>query len=309
MKRKTVLIAILLGNMTFALQVMQSVSQETKVAREAAQIVEAPKHLLLAAAPPATAMLPSPSFDLLRNLVAASMAKHLSSASSAAAPFLADLTVAPPAPPPPDPLSALERPDIDPHYRALARKVLSLLPVDCQLRLRSFFLLHDATKSRGYAGEGVIMVQALPDAEFVAVLTHEALGHFWDINELRGTAGSPPSAFTDGGSPVASDDPSVGFYAISWLDNATRKKAAQRADFVSGYAYKGGPFEDLAESVTYYVLQQDAFRARAKTNKTLAAKLQWLDAHFPKTAIAAKGSPWDGTIAWDATKLPYTWVN
>jgi hypothetical protein len=81
------------------------------------------------------------------------------------------------------------------------------------------------------------------------------------------------------------------------------------ADFVTGYAYQADNFEDLAESVTYYITQEDAFRERAKTNTALAKKLSWLETYMPKGKRLADGDTWNGRIPWDATKLAFEWTN
>ncbi len=289
MKRRTLLLlAILVGNGTIALQLMQSVAQSHMVASAAIAIPAS--QYVFAAAPkqPSQSSSSTPSYTRQR----------------AVNPFLASVpnTL-------PDPLWALHQSSVDSHYQQLAERVLTLLPVSCQQTLRQFYLLDpDTGKSRGYTGEGIIIMQRLPDEEFVSVLTHEALGHFWDINCLRGTPGAPPTAFTDNNKALPSDDPSIGFYQISWQNDTVRVTSAKPADFVTGYAHDGGPFEDLAESVSYYLLQPDAFQARAAKNHALAQKLQWLREHFPLRIRIANGAAWNGQIPWDATKLPYSWL-
>ena len=208
---------------------------------------------------------------------------------------------------PPLPLSALSAPDIDAEHGALAREVLGLLPVSCQQKLKSFYLLDDDDK-RGFAGSGVVMVsRKIPNAEFRAVLIHEALGHFWDLTCINGTPESGPSAFTDGTTPVWNNDPSALFYAISWKNNTERRTLALANDSTTGYAGQGGPYEDLADSITYYLTEHDAFVTRAKTNRALALKLQWIETYFPVQPTVATGQTWNGVIPWDATKVPYTW--
>ena len=195
--------------------------------------------------------------------------------------------------------------------RALVRSVLRLIDDACLRKLETFSVLYDNPQHRGLAGKGVILVNGnVPDAEFVGLLLHEGLGHFRDITCLTGTSRSGASAFKDGGELIWNDDPSVSFYTISWENERTRKNDAQRDDFVTGYAYEADNFEDLAESVTYYMTQERAFRKRAGENPILARKIAWLETHMPKTIITAETSndSWDGKIAWDATKLSFHWA-
>jgi hypothetical protein len=191
-------------------------------------------------------------------------------------------------------------------HRALSASVLGLLDPVCQDRLRTFSVLYDHPQHRGLAGNGVILLSGLvPDKEFLGLLMHEGLGHFWDITCLTGTPASGASAFRDGDMPVWNDDPSVAFYLLSWSNERTRKTSARPEDFVTGYAYQGDNFEDLAESVTYFLTQRSAFEERAKSNPVLAAKLTWLQTHVPHPSAIATGGAWDGSIAWDATKMAF----
>lgn len=203
----------------------------------------------------------------------------------------------------------LDQSGIDAGKRPLAAAVFGLLDPACQEKLETFRVLYDHPAHRGLAGRGVIIVSGtVPDQEFIGLLLHEGLGHFRDITCVTGTEGSTPSAFRDGDDPVAHDDPSAAFYRISWQNERTRKPHARRSDFVTGYAFETDSFEDLAESVTYFVTQEAAFRSRAAGNRVLAAKLQWLETFMPKKEAIAEGTAWDGKIAWDATKLTFTWT-
>lgn len=195
--------------------------------------------------------------------------------------------------------------------RAVVENVFGLLDDACLGKLETFKVLYNNPKHRGLAGKGTILVSGtVADQELVGLLLHEGLGHFRDITCLTGTPESGISAFRDGGVHVYNDDPSVEFYSLSWLNEKTRKPEARREDFVTGYAYDGDNFEDLAESVTYYVTREQTFRLRAKSNVILAQKLAWLDTHMSKTRnIAQDDAEWDGNIAWDATKLSFRWTN
>ncbi len=192
--------------------------------------------------------------------------------------------------------------------RPLAEAVLSLLDPACLEKLQTFSVLYDNPKHRGLAGRGVILVSGtVPDQEFIGLLMHEGLGHFRDITCLTGDEKSGVSAFRDGDDLLYNDDPSVEFYRISWESEKKRKPTAARRQFVTGYAYESDNFEDLAESVTYFVTQEQSFRLRAASNPVLAKKLQWLETYMPKKSSVAEGNSWDGKIAWDATKLSFVW--
>ncbi len=203
----------------------------------------------------------------------------------------------------------LDQSGIHEAQRPLAEAVLSLLDPACLEKLQTFSVLYDNPKHRGLAGRGVILVSGtVPDQEFIGLLMHEGLGHFRDITCLTGDEKSGASAFRDGEDVIYNDDPSVEFYKISWENDKTRKSTAVRRQFVTGYAYQADNFEDLAESVTYYMTQEHAFRVRAEKSSILAKKLAWLEKYMPKKDAVAEGTPWDGKIAWDATKLGFQWI-
>ncbi len=194
-------------------------------------------------------------------------------------------------------------------HRTLARQVLSLLTPECQDKLETFSVLYNHPKNRGLAGRGVIIVSgAVPDQEFIGLLLHEGLGHFRDITCVTGNPESGASPFRDGQAQIWNDDPSVLFYKISWNSEHQRKDDARPEDFVTGYAYQADNFEDLAESVTYFMTQEQAFRERAKSNPILAVKLAWLESYMPKQSSVAEGSAWTGEIPWDATKIAFRWI-
>jgi hypothetical protein len=206
-----------------------------------------------------------------------------------------------------DGLKAVDEAVMTDRHRQLAKTVLGMLPRDCQEKLFSFSVLYDNPKHRGLAGKGVIILAGnVPDNEFIGLLLHEGLGHFADLTCFNGNAVSGNSPFIDAGEVMFNDDPSVAFYSLSWSTEKTRTPDSRVQDFVSGYALSD-TYEDFAESVAYYFLQEEAFAERARTNPVLAGKLAWLRAHYPKNGIAITGSAWDGKIPWDATKVAYDW--
>ena len=203
----------------------------------------------------------------------------------------------------------LDESGVNENQRSLVGSVLSLLDDACLEKIETFSVLYNHPKHRGLAGKGVILVSGtVPDQELVGLLLHEGLGHFRDITCLTGTEASGVSTFRDGDAVIFNNDPSISFYKISWTNEKTRRADAQPEDFVTGYPYLSDNFEDLAESVTYYVTQEKNFRTRAAANPILAQKLAWLEQYMPRTkAIAETDAQWDGKIAWDATKLAFTW--
>ncbi len=199
----------------------------------------------------------------------------------------------------------LKKTPLNDRHRALAKMVLGQLPRNCQAKLTSFSVLYDNPKHRGLAGKGVIILSGnVPDNEFIGLLIHEGLGHFADLTCFEGNARAGNSPFIDGGVPMKNDDASVAFYSISWTDAETKRPGADDTDFVSGYA-KTDVYEDFAESVAYYELNEEAFNERASKNNVLAKKLAWLRTYYPKNGLRITGAPWNGQIPWDATKVEY----
>ncbi len=206
-------------------------------------------------------------------------------------------------------LPIVDQPDIHLREKEIADPVLRLLPSECLPHLENFYVRYDQMTRRGLAGQSTVIVDGtLSTDEFRAVLIHEALGHFFDLGCLEGSARSGKSTFLDGQDPIYNDDPSVSFYSISWQDSKTQRASTQSEDFVSGYAATD-PFEDFAESMIYFVLHRDDFRSRAATNKALAAKFQFIDGVLSPSvrSLATAERQWTGTVPWDATKLSYVW--
>lgn len=201
-----------------------------------------------------------------------------------------------------------DQPDIRLKHRLIATEAIMSLPPQCRNQLQNFFVRYDNPENRGLGGKTTIILDGgVPDDEFRALFLHEYT-HVMDLGCLTGTPASGPTAFIDGPETMYRDDPSVQFYSISWLKSDQKKHGTHESDFVSGYA-AWDAYEDMAESVTYYILQQDAFRQRAQTNKAIAAKLAWIEMYaFPQGLNVAKGKhQWTGKVPWDITKLPYEW--
>lgn len=191
----------------------------------------------------------------------------------------------------------------------LAQDIIKIMvPTGCIPRLKNFYITYGKKlASRGYAGVDTVIVDGdLPVNEKRALFFHE-FGHFVDEGCLNGSSRAGVSAYKDGDSTVWNDDPSVQFYAIDWTSENVKSVKANKADFVTGYAGTN-VFEDLAESVAYYVVQPDAFRTRAKTNVALQKKLAWIEQYiFPGGKRLAIGDDTGKLIPWDSTKTAYNW--
>ncbi len=204
-------------------------------------------------------------------------------------------------------LPVVSQKDILARHQQLADSVLRSVHPGCRNTLKNFYVRYDNPDQRGLGGGNTIIVTGnVPDAEFRALLVHEC-AHLIDLTAIQGTRAAGPTSFQDGSQMMYADDPSVSFYAISWIDHDTKNRGAKDADFVSGYA-SWDMFEDFSETYTYYMLQRDAFIERAKTNPALAMKLAWMQQNLPSEPLGI-GTAWNKTIPWDTTKLAYTWTN
>jgi hypothetical protein len=187
-----------------------------------------------------------------------------------------------------------------------------MLPPTCLDHLKNFYVRYDNPSDRGLAGKDTAIISGnVPDDEFRALLFHEVFGHVVDLGCLQGTPSTGKSEFRDGNDPIYRNDPSLSFYRISWNSAGIRKQNAKRDDFVSGYAYEADPFEDLAESVTFYALHRSEFETIASGNAALKQKFQWIQKYvFPNhSPLVSSTFAWDAEdIPWDTTKLPYRWL-
>lgn len=195
------------------------------------------------------------------------------------------------------------------HYTELFKKTFGIMPQNRVKTLQNVVLKDDSEDPyRGLGGSRTIIINTNKidsDTEFSAVLVHE-MCHIMDLGGLTGSIQSEESDFKDGSNPIYIDDPSVIFYSISWKNNSDKADYINEKDFVSGYA-KSDPFEDMAESCTYYVLHNKNFRNQAEGNTVLAQKYQWLKQYVFNgkeydtgnvsflASINAR-SPWDITL-------------
>lgn len=211
----------------------------------------------------------------------------------------------------PDILPVLKQDDIRPLDQILLNEILRKMPQQCWDDLKSFYVRYDNSGQRGVAGKESIVMQRhnVDDQEFRALFVHE-FGHLLDLGCLQGHASTGASEFKDGNDLMWNDDPSLLFYRISWTSHNVQKEGMKPEDFVTGYA-SWDVFEDLSESLTYYVFQRKAFEKRAQTNAKIAMKLSWIETYvFPGGKTIAEGQhQWTGEVPWDSTKLAYAWAN
>ncbi len=207
-------------------------------------------------------------------------------------------------------LPAIDNSDAKRNHKRIVNEVLHMLPAQCRDTLQNFYVKYEKQEHRGLAGKSVMILDGTvkKDAEFRALFVHET-GHNWDLGCFAGTADSGKSAFSDGDEPIYKNDPSLGFYQISWITSEAQRSDSHPEDFVSGYA-SYNIFEDIAESFAYFVLHNEAFAKRAETNKVIAKKYAWfLNTVFGGNVpqIATGNSPFEGKVPWDITKLAYVW--
>lgn len=188
------------------------------------------------------------------------------------------------------------------------QNILAKLPARHTESLEKVILDYDRSVNRGLGGGNMIILRAiaLSQAEFAAVFVHE-IGHVVDLGYLKETNENTLSTFEDFGRPVYLTDPSLDFYRISWLDDKTRKSAANNLDFVSGYAMTD-PFEDFAESYVYYVLHGNDFKVMAQSSPALMAKYLFMRDHvFDGQEFGMDDGKLDNVNrrVWDITKLAY----
>jgi hypothetical protein len=205
-------------------------------------------------------------------------------------------------------LPVLNQPTIKLEHQKAAQAMLDMLPAGCANNLKNFYVRYDNPTQRGLAGKSTVILSGnVAMKEFIGLLSHEAMGHFYDLGCLTGTASSGQSDFRDGADPIYNDDPSVAFYSICFTNAHTKNGRCDDTDFVSGYA-KTDAFEFAAESIAYYLLQPDVYRERAKKSPIMDEQLKWLDRYAPtKETIAIGSNHWDGAnVPWDVTRLPYS---
>jgi hypothetical protein len=174
--------------------------------------------------------------------------------------------------------------------------------------LQNLEVKNEANISRGMANREKMIIHTdsiSSNNELISVFVHE-MGHVVDLGFLVGRKGHA-SNFLDGKKIILSDDQSLDFYQLSWVNSKTRKPSSIRADFVSGYAMND-VFEDFAESYLFYRIHGEKFRLAMKNSQVLTLKY-----YFLKNIIFAgvefqtdKEISFFPNLIFDATLLPFS---
>jgi len=188
------------------------------------------------------------------------------------------------------------------------RTAVLALPREHTVALKSLEVRNSHHVSRGLANSKKIILNTGnidTNAELKAVFVHE-LGHIVDLGKLQGQSGRQ-SEFRDGSRPIWTDDPSLAFYRLSWINSDKRQRGHSKHDFVSGYAMSN-PFEDFAESYIFYRLHGAKFRAATTKSEALGKKY----AFMRDKVFAGKEFQTDRYVEnyipgliWDVTLLEY----
>lgn len=124
-----------------------------------------------------------------------------------------------------------------------------------------------------------------------------------DFSVIEGKAFQKDDIYTEFGKPRRSiDDPSLDFYAISWIDESTRKRSASYKNFVSGYGMRG-MYEDFAEAHNLWVNHNDYFKKLAASNTDLQKKYTFFKNLYANKFYANLGRnyPQIDERVWDTT--------
>ena len=199
--------------------------------------------------------------------------------------------------------------DEDSHFLNSIRQnqietALKNLPAQHLSSVKDIILDYNEEAHRGLGGNSMIILRAvnMDTEEMVGVLIHE-MAHNVDYAYLENEEKEEVSPFKDGKMTLYESDPSLDFYRISWENNTTRVKTASNIDFVSGYAMSD-PFEDFAETYTYYVLHNKDFRVMAGTSDALYQKYQFMkyqvfdgmEFDTGDGEVNTENRPWDITV-------------
>lgn len=202
-------------------------------------------------------------------------------------------------------------PETGTRCKSLVYRALLKLPLSHRNQLSSLTLFYTQNGRRGLGGNGSVILRCLNvnDSELIAVFMHE-MGHLVDEGYLYGTNDENESEFYDFQTPILEDDESVIFYRLSWKNEKKRRGNSTSWDFVSIYA-KTDPFEDFAETYTYYRLHGAEFRQLTVSSQALAKKYEFMKKYVFEGKEFGKSSneSVSGINIWqrnyDVTVLPY----
>lgn len=191
-------------------------------------------------------------------------------------------------------------------------KTLKQIPKEQYKSLDTLDLFYDPTVNRGQANANLVQIRCsnIDKKELISVLIHE-LAHVADAGFLVGEKGEDTS-FIDLQVPVKSDDPSLNYYKISWLDNSNWNKNISEKDFCSQYG-STNPYEDFAECYTFYVLHGKEFFELSKGNPILRKKYFFIknklfsgQRYFYDNETIQKES--SNQRPYDITKIEYNYI-
>lgn len=160
--------------------------------------------------------------------------------------------------------------------RSIVYQTLTQLPENHRKQVKELTLFYTKDGRRGLSGNGAVVLRCLNVTadELASVLMHE-IGHLVDAGYLSGSPNVELSGFYDFDIPVPADDASSIFYKIAWNSEKERAAETYEVDFVSLYAMTD-PFEDFAETYTYYRLHGSEFRKLMQTSKRLRKKYEFM---------------------------------
>jgi len=197
-----------------------------------------------------------------------------------------------------------DKTDLNNSQKDQIKEIFAKLPSGHSASVESVILDYDPNAYRGLGGNNMIVLRAvkIDTEELVSVLIHE-IGHNVDYGFLTPKKQKTKSSFKDGGMDLYVTDQSVNFYQISWDNEKTYKKSVSNLDFVSGYAMSD-PFEDFAETYTYYVLHNNDFKALTASSQDLYAKYRFMkyrvfggvEFNTGDSKVNLNNRPWDITI-------------
>ena len=154
------------------------------------------------------------------------------------------------------------------------KSAFELVPAEHLENLDTIYLHQNPDWRRGMANATEIYLKCLENEnELKSVFVHE-LGHIVDVGQITGSS-STQTNYSIENFPVLSDDISLLFYKVSWIESYSRKLNSYLTDFVSEYATENH-FEDFAESYAYYILHGPDFRLRSQGSFQLAQKYLYL---------------------------------
>jgi hypothetical protein len=160
--------------------------------------------------------------------------------------------------------------------RSIVYQTLIKLPKEHRNQVQNLTLFYTKDGRRGLSGNGAVVLRCLnvTESELASVLVHE-IGHLVDSGYLTGSPRASFSGFYDFDIPVSADDASALFYKITWNSEKERTAKTSEIDFVSLYAMTD-PFEDFAETYTYYRLHGAEFRKLLQGSEPLRKKYEFM---------------------------------